>query len=138
MKPTPTPEQIEAAMEKTPFLPNHINRAWMAEALSAALSVPAEAVVGEPEGWKLVPIEPTENMVKAADAAGDERVFVGEAGSPHIRPGTGGSLLATDAVVSLLQPSLRFLRGAAGGNAGLARCNHGTLPARQHRRGGER
>lgn len=70
MKPTPTPEMIEAAMEKTPFLPNHINRAWMAEAISAALSVqPAEAVVGEPEGWTLVPIEPTPEMIDAGRLA---------------------------------------------------------------------
>lgn len=45
MKPTPT--QIDLALSKTPFIPNAGNRAWMAEALSAALSV-QQAVVGEP------------------------------------------------------------------------------------------
>lgn len=84
MKPTPTPEMIEAAAEAIYNLftydepgekPKWIERGNSFKQedarryAAAALSVPAAAVVGEPEGWKLVPIEPTPEMEsKGADA----------------------------------------------------------------------
>lgn len=83
MKPTPTPDLLKAAVESvwkySLVIESSVRRgdgpdqyAGVVEALQlvkdarAALSVPAEAVVGETEGWKLVPIEPTAKMHKAA------------------------------------------------------------------------
>ncbi|HEV7319443.1 MAG TPA: hypothetical protein VGO04_12645 [Ensifer sp.] len=82
MKPTPTPEMIEAAAKKQ-FELHHLTR-WETASdeersshlfdaqsvLSAALSAkPAAAVVGERDGWKLVPIEPTPEMIDAGRIA---------------------------------------------------------------------
>lgn len=69
MKPTPTPEMIEAALharvpggaevwawlpQKDAWTPHETARDVMHAALSAALSVPAAAVVGEPERDEMV------------------------------------------------------------------------------------
>lgn len=71
MKPTPT--QIEAIAEYLKIrdealgTPEADDDERLQSATDiAALSVPAAAVVGEADGWKLVPIEPTQEMIDEA------------------------------------------------------------------------
>jgi hypothetical protein len=48
------------------------------DALRSALALPLPVQESVPEGWKLVPIEPTETMINEADAAGARSWYTGE------------------------------------------------------------
>lgn len=71
-------EVFDGRLYPTPDKPSPILTVEETRETIAALSVPAAAVVGEPEGWKLVPIEPTVAMVEAADIAGARSWHTGE------------------------------------------------------------